>query len=317
MIIRPMIPIWVMAIICGVLLVCKRKGVWPYIRQIILILLLFALNLRPQLVSQKSEVRVEKTNAYVVFAVDDTISMLAQDYDGSRTRLYGVNKDCCEIIDAVYGAKFSVITFNNEAQVVSPVTSDGNFAKSTIESIYPLSTYTAQGTNLSLSKDVILKHLKKLREKGDGSICLVFISDGENTNGKKLESFKDVAKYVDCGAVLGYGTEKGGKMYYEEYGYKGDYVKDTSSYPEKDAISKIDEKNLKAVAKDLGVKYYNMNTTSTDKMIEDLTANLTKAEEVTEVEGYKDLYYFIAMPIVLLLIIEMLLLKKKTRQYSK
>ena len=106
-------------------------------------------------------------------------------------------------------------------------------------------------------------------------------------------------------------------MYYEEYGYKGDYVKDTSSYPEKDAISKIDEKNLKAVAKDLGVKYYNMNTTSTDKMIEDLTANLTKAEEVTEVEGYKDLYYFIAMPIVLLLIIEMLLLKKKTRQYSK
>ena len=39
------------------------------------------------------------------------------------------------------------------------------------------------------------------------------ISDGEITGeNKKMESFKDCSKYIDNGAVLGFGTSKGGKM---------------------------------------------------------------------------------------------------------
>ena len=39
MIVNPIIPIWLMAIICVALLIVKRKGIWPYIRQIIIIAL--------------------------------------------------------------------------------------------------------------------------------------------------------------------------------------------------------------------------------------------------------------------------------------
>ena len=53
---EPIIPIWLMAIICVVLLVIKRKGIIPYIRQIIMVLLLFAINLRPMYVSNEVKV---------------------------------------------------------------------------------------------------------------------------------------------------------------------------------------------------------------------------------------------------------------------
>ena len=44
---EPIIPIWLMVIICVGLLAIKRKGVIPYVRQVLMVLLLFAINLRP------------------------------------------------------------------------------------------------------------------------------------------------------------------------------------------------------------------------------------------------------------------------------
>ena len=43
---EPIIPIWLMVIICIGLLAIKRKGIAPYIRQVLIVLLLFAINLR-------------------------------------------------------------------------------------------------------------------------------------------------------------------------------------------------------------------------------------------------------------------------------
>ena len=44
--INPILPIWLMSILCIGMLVMKRKGVWNYIRQILIVLLVFAMNLR-------------------------------------------------------------------------------------------------------------------------------------------------------------------------------------------------------------------------------------------------------------------------------
>ena len=43
--IHPIIPIWLMAVICVGMLVMKRKGIWNYIRQILIVALLFTINL--------------------------------------------------------------------------------------------------------------------------------------------------------------------------------------------------------------------------------------------------------------------------------
>ena len=44
-------------------------------------------------------------------------------------------------------------------------------------------------------------------------MAVFFITDGEITNNDSLESFSKASKYIDYGAVLGYGTKEGGKMY--------------------------------------------------------------------------------------------------------
>ena len=48
---------------------------------------------------------------------------------------------------------------------------------------------------------------------------------------------------MDAGAVLGYGTEDGGEMVYDDW---GSYVRDPET--NQHAISKIDEDNLKKIA---------------------------------------------------------------------
>ena len=58
MIISPIIPIWLMGIICVILLaVFKSKDKYTFIRQIIIISLLFIINLRVMYMSKKSKVQ--------------------------------------------------------------------------------------------------------------------------------------------------------------------------------------------------------------------------------------------------------------------
>src|SRR5690606_39283043 len=46
----------------------------------------------------------------------------------------------------------------------------------------------------------------------DRSRMVFYLGDGEQTSSGEPESFKGGAKYVDGGAVLGYGTAEGGPM---------------------------------------------------------------------------------------------------------
>ena len=109
MIINPIIPIWLMAVICVGIILLKRKGIWPFIRQILIAILLFVINLRIMVPGSVEHVQKQEMNAYVLFVVDDTISMLANDYDDGRTRLEGVREDCSYIMDKLPGARFAVI----------------------------------------------------------------------------------------------------------------------------------------------------------------------------------------------------------------
>ncbi|MDE6314477.1 MAG: VWA domain-containing protein [Lachnospiraceae bacterium] len=310
--IHPVIPIWLMAILCVIMVVVKRKGILPYIRQILIVVLLFIINLRIMIPDGNVESSVQKMNAYVLFVVDDTISMLARDYKGETERLTGVKADCENIIDKLSGAKFSVISFDNYAKVLSPFSNDTEFAKNSINSISPIDELYAKGSSMNICKDTMMEGLKNAKEKGDGSVILFFLSDGENTNGDTLKSFHEAADYIDYGAVLGYGTQEGGVMYtkafYEE---EEEIVQDTTDYPYKDAVSKIDESNLKQMAEDMGIRYINMNTgNEIEDVLKEIKGNTEVEMEITEETGYRECYYFFVFPLVLLLIYEFIVNKR-------
>lgn len=319
MILNPIIPIWLMAIICIGLLLLKRKGVWPYIRQIVIVILIFVINLRIMLPGEVENVQEQEMNVHVLFVIDDTISMLAEDYDGKRTRLEGVKEDCQYIVDELPGARFSVISFHNTANLLSPFTDNAEYVKSTIESIYPLDDLFARGSSMNVAKDVMLHTLQDIKEKRDTKVVLFFISDGEVTDGSKLESFTEVAQYISNGAVLGYGTESGGNMHVKNYDDELVLVEDESGYDNKPAVSKIDEVNLKKLAKDFGIEYVNGNQgKSLDSIINDVknSAEVIKKssdekKESNQVETATDIYYFFVIPLLILLLFEVITLIRK------
>lgn len=305
MITNPIIPIWLMVIICIGLLLLKRKGNIPYIRQIIIVVLIFVINLRIMVPDDNAKGKAQQVDANVVFVIDDTISMLARDYDGDTERLTAVKEDCSHIIDELYGAKFSIITYHNRANLLSPFTDDADYAKSVIKAISPLEEFYARGSSMNVCKEMLIDTLENASEKKNGNVVVFFISDGEITNDDTLGSFADAAEYIDYGAVLGYGTTQGGKMYVQSYDGRSTLVEDTSEYPFSAAISKIDEDNLEEIAEDMEIDYVHMTEgDSIDKVL----TRVKKASKVemkdTVLEGYKDIYYIFVVPLVLLLIYE-------------
>ncbi len=306
MIINPIIPIWLMAIICAALLLLKRKGVIPYIRQIVIIVLIFVINLRMMVPDGNVKGKTKQVDAYVLLVVDNTISMLARDYNGETERLTAVKEDCAYIIDELYGARFSVISFDNNANMLSPFTDNADYAKSVVNSIYPLDEFYARGSSMNICKNMLIETLKTAKDKKNGNVIVFFISDGEITNDDTLESFKETADYIDNGAVLGYGTKEGGEMYVQSYfDDKPVAIEDTSDYPYKTAKSKIDEDNLGQIADDMGIDYVNMNKKADiDKVLSDIKNDSKVSMTDTDMDGYNDIYYIFVIPLLLLLLYE-------------
>ena len=234
-------------------------------------------------------------------------------------RLEGVKEDCEYIVDELPGARFSVISFHNTANLLSPFTNNAEYVKSTIESIYPLDDLYARGSSMNVAKDVMLHTLQDIKEKRDTKVVLFFISDGEVTDGSNLESFEEVAQYVSNGAVLGYGTETGGNMHVKNYDDELVLVEDESGYVNKAAVSKIDEVNLKKLAKDFGIEYVNRNQgKSLDSIINDVknSAEVIKKSSdeqkgSNQVETATDIYYFFVIPLLILLLFEAITLIRK------
>ena len=313
MITNPIIPIWLMAIICVIMLVVKRKGIIPYIRQIVIVLLVFAVNLRVMVPSGDAKGKTRKIEANVVIVVDSTISMLARDYNGETERLTAVKADCKYVTDELYGARFSVISFDNIANYLSPFTNDAGYTANVIDAISPIGQMYAKGSSINVCKDMLNDILKKAKDKDNGNVYLLFISDGEITNGDKLDSFKGLSKYIDGGAVLGYGTKEGGEMYARSYSdEEPSVVEDKSDYPYKPAISRIDENNLKKLAGDMGIDYINMNKQSNiDSVLDEIRRNSSPQDTENSTYGYKDVYYIFLIPLLLLLIFEFICYKRR------
>ena len=231
-----------------------RKGIFA--RKVTAGILLLAIaacvilvGIRPMYMSPSAELMT--SNLDVAFGVDTTISMWAEDHGGG-TRMGGVKRDILSIMNALPGSSFSVIRFDNGAEIMTPFTQD-------IESIYDIlaeldmpAYTTAQGSSLNTAYEALRTMLENAGKKGRNRRQVVFLfSDGETTDGSELMSFSDLSPIIDEGAVLGYGTAAGGRMYYPGRGY----VKDSSTGSE--AVSCIDEDSLRQIADDLHLVYIN------------------------------------------------------------
>ncbi len=315
MISNPIIPVWLMGIICVLFLVLKRWETAGFIRQIVIVVLLFLVNLR--LMVGDSSVETVTIGADVLFVVDNTISMQAEDYNGNRRRMDAVREDCSYIMEQLAGASYSVVSFGNSVQTLLPYTIDKNNVMQALGSLKGQATYYAEGTSLN----AVMEELGVILDRESNNKQLVFfISDGEITQEEQLKSYDALKVLVDGGAVLGYGTAKGGFMQAAAFSGSDEELEYVTyyddNYEEQTALSVIDEENLKAIASDLGVEYVLMDKQSRiDRELAEIKDNMLSApmqKEISSTKGYADIYHYFMIPLVLLLVYDFIALRRKS-----
>ena len=122
MVIKPIIPIWIMIIICliGIIIIIydeqwknikkiTKKYLINVIIKISILILLFIINLRPMIFKEKNISK--EIDRKILFVIDTSVSMKALDYNNDEERINGVINDCCYIVDKLSDCEFSIITF--------------------------------------------------------------------------------------------------------------------------------------------------------------------------------------------------------------
>ena len=310
-IVIPVLSVLLLAVL--VMVILKKDRVLPkvltIIRSVLIIGLAFLINLRPAVKRYNAE--IELKNIDVLFVVDTTISMWAEDYTGGKVRMDGVQTTCDYILKELAGSNFSLIRFDNRAQILAPFTQDGRSVSDAFTTIKQPDTYYAKGSSLNVPYEEMKEMLISSSKKEERKTVVFFISDGEITDKSTLQSYADLEQYVDGGAVLGFGTKEGGRMQADN-GYSKRYIQDQETG--KDAVSVINEDNLQKIASDLQIEYQNVrNEEEVAGMIEAIKSGSSIRMEESEMVTYEDITYFLGMAMAALLIWELisLVLRRK------
>ena len=110
MILNPIMPVVVLVILCVVLifLALILKTITLKIVSICVIIIMFVVGLRPMM--KNDETIAYRNNIDVIFVMDNTLSMLAEDYNGNDRRIDAVIDDIEYIITKIPGAYYSLIS---------------------------------------------------------------------------------------------------------------------------------------------------------------------------------------------------------------
>lgn len=313
MILNPIIPVWIMILFLPLFWMCRSGEKKQLIRQMIMICLIFLINLRPMILSDEAETLTNDLD--VLFVIDTTISMVAEDYDNGKPRLNGVKEDCLKIMEELEGAKFSIVSFDNSSEINIPYTRDMDIVRESLDILTTPLTYYAKGSSMNIPIEDIKTQLESSNKDADRARVIFFFSDGEITNEDRLDTieYNNLGDYISDGAVLGYGTSAGGEMRIKNnYSNNYEYLKDTSTYPTSNARSVIDEDTLEEIANCLDVDYLNVNNSKEglDNKLADIKAGVRASINSIDKSSFDDTYFIFIVPLLGLLIYEFIYFRR-------
>jgi Ca-activated chloride channel family protein len=241
------------------------------------------------------------TDVDVVLVVDTTASIVAEDWDGDEPRLEGVRADIEHIIAAYPGARFALLTFDAEASVRVPLTTDTTALATSLAVLRPEPTAHSRGSSVGIAAELLEQTLDAAASVSPDRARMVFyLGDGEQTASTEPESFAGSAGEISGGGVLGYGTSAGGPMRATSAGTDGpgDYIE----YQGERALSTIDPENLTRIADELGVEYQ-QRAAGTALELPPAPTTATTADGTTE--SITDLTWVVALVLAALLAVEL------------
>lgn len=251
----------------------------------------------------------------VFFVVDRTGSMAAEDWADGAPRLDGVGHDITALVEALPGARYSILAWDSEATRQLPLTTDGRAVEAWTQTVQQEITAYSSGSTLDRPLDALRRALEGAATREPSHVRLVFLaSDGEQTDPGAPRSYADLAPLVDGGAVLGYGTADGAPMRSYDGSLLPDpdapYIVDDTAPPGPDgeppvAVSRIDEAALQAVAEQLGVPYvHRTDPTDVTGLVDGLDLETIAADGRTRDTTWTVVTWPLALVVVVLLAAE-------------
>lgn len=297
--------------LCAWQLATARGRRLAWVRRALLVLLAIAMAFRPALPG--GEVPTASIQARVFVLIDSSQSVAAEDW-GTEPRLAGMQDDVVEIARAFAGADISVISFDSQASLRVPLTDDGSAVIEMVRALRPEIAQQSRGTSVAVAHDLLRTELERSEAADPASPAVVlYLGDGEHTAEEEPQSFGDLAGLVDRGLVLGYGTEAGGRMRISSFdpAEQERYVQDPAGG---DAVSRIDEGRLRAIADQLGVSYLHREP---GLPLEDALAPMAALEGEADLdqteEARLEIAWMLGVPIALLLAWEGMSLARSLR----
>ncbi|WP_115788663.1 vWA domain-containing protein [Arthrobacter silvisoli] len=299
----PVLPWWIIAaaalavVVSAAVLLTRTvrlpRKKFPVVLRSAALLLLLAAGLRPGWPG--GDPRPATARLDVFFVVDSSTSMAAEDYGNAAPRMDGVRNDVTAIARELAGAKFALIAFDGAAGVRMPLTQDADALAAAVDILQPQAAVYARGSSVTAAGPLLGERLTAATEQHPGRPAVVFyLGDGENTSPKPAAADLGIDPgLVSGGAVLGFGSSRGGRM--KDVAGDGAYLQENAVGGRQDALSRIDEGQLRRIADGLGVPYVHRDSG------DPIDTALVKARPGTlgavekDGEGRTELYWIFAL----------------------
>ena len=294
------------AAVTGVMLWRKervREICFTSVRLLAIAVLLILVNRRSMQGIAGREVMLK--NIDILCVVDSTISMWAEDYEGSTPRMEGVARDLGYLAESLPGCSFCLLTFDNYARVMTPFTQDASVFQDALSAIIMPDGTQALGSTFTTPYTLMQEFLESSASKKDRETFVLFVTDGEHTADATLPPFEELQDYINGGMVLGYGSAEGGRMRYpgsylhNDTADKFTYIQDPGTGT--DALSVLDEEALQLIAESLGLEYRHVTQRSDmDELIKMAETKAFNVPDRLDEIDYRDTYRRY-LPLLLLL----------------
>ena len=249
---------------------------------------------------------VKREGVDVVFALDVTKSMLAEDI--APNRLEKAKQIILKIIDKLGSDRVGIIIYAGNSYPLLPITTDHAAANMFLQNANP-DMVSSQGTAINEALELAKTYYNNDEQTNR---FLVVISDGEDHQEETKQVAQNLANEGVKIYTVGVGTKRGGPIPMRINGSMIGYKKDRKG---ETVITKRIPEVLQEIAAASGGKYFDGNITDNPvKEIAKIIANAEKNEfETKQFSDYKDQFQWFLAIGLFLLIVDIFLFDKKTK----
>ena len=248
---------------------------------------------------------VKREGVDIVFAIDVSKSMLAEDVAPSR--LEKAQQLTAQIINNLVSDRVGIIAYAGKAVPQLPITTDYAAAKMFLQNMNT-DMLSSQGTAID---EAIQLSRTYFNDAEQTNRVLVIISDGEDHNDLNLDVAKAAAKEGIKIFTIGVGSEKGGPIPLKRNGVVMRYKKNQKG---ETVITKLNPNTLTAIAEEAnGLFIQGQNTKQVTEKIAEILIKLEIYEfEAKEFSEFKDQFQWFLGLGLFFLILDVLFLERKT-----